>query len=86
MSCKCSNGCAVTGSVLVTVNAASAADALAIARGLANFDFDENAGVLELTDGQFLFSGDASQPLSDSAIVSVCPNGTMHAISTGGQP
>ncbi len=86
MSCKCSNGCAVTDSVLVTVNAASAADALAIARGLANFDFDENAGVLELTDGQFLFSGDASQPLSDSAIVSVCPNGTMHAISTGGQP
>lgn len=70
----------VTGSVLVTVKAASAADAEAIARRLADFVFDDYIGVLPDADGQFIFAGHASAPLSDSAIVSVCPNEEEKAI------
>lgn len=83
MSCKCSPNCAVTGSVLVTVNAASVADAEALAKSLPNFTYDDPPGAFDIGGGQYMFSGHASAPLNHGSIVSVCPNGQVHAIGTG---
>ena len=77
MTCKCSKN-PVTGDVLVTINASSADDALAIARNLPGFTLDEFYGALELSDGQYLVTGNAGVPINDASVVSVCPNGVVH--------
>jgi hypothetical protein len=78
-SSKSFPGSSLTGDVIVTIKATSAADAESKAKGIPGFTIDASVDVLDWGNGQYTVVGNAAQPIASADVVAVDLNGQAHA-------
>jgi hypothetical protein len=70
-------GSSLTGDVIVTIKATSAADAESKAKGIPGFTIDASQPVIDWGNGEYTVVGNAAQPIASADVVAVDLNGQV---------